>query len=123
MVGTNDLAGNSGANSFDQYQNNLRAMVDLAQANGIDVIIASILPADHFSWRPSVNPAQQIKRINHWLQELADEKGLIYIDYYSAMANGEGGMPQALAADGVHPTLEGYTIMRNTLERALTKTH
>lgn len=119
MVGTNDLAGNSGANSFDQYKNNIRAMADLAHANGIEMMIASVLPADRFSWRPELAPADEIIKINQWLQEFAVSKGLTYIDYYSPMVNEKGGLPVSLAEDGVHPTLVGYQQMHDIFRQVI----
>ena len=35
MIGTNDLAGNTGPNSPEMYKNHLLAMVDIARANGM----------------------------------------------------------------------------------------
>ncbi len=119
MAGTNDVAGNTGNSSIDQVQNNIKAMVDLALVNNIKVILASILPADHFFWSPTVKPVAQIRALNNWLQGYAKQRGLIYVDYYSAMVNEEGGLAAALARDGVHPTAEGYALMRPLAELAI----
>ena len=119
MAGTNDVAGNTGNSSIDQIQNNIKAMVDLALANNIKVILASILPADHFFWSPTVKPVAQILALNNWLQGYAKQRGLIYVDYYSAMVNEEGGLAATLARDGVHPTAEGYAVMRPLAELAI----
>jgi lysophospholipase L1-like esterase len=37
MAGTNDVAGNTGASSPSDFKNNIRAMVDLARTNHIQV--------------------------------------------------------------------------------------
>ena len=42
MAGTNDIAGNTGPTTPEAYKNAVRAMVALAEANGIVVILASI---------------------------------------------------------------------------------
>lgn len=119
MAGTNDVAGNTGPNSPEDYRNNIRAMVDLARANGIRVVIGSILPADRFLWSPTLRPAAQIVELNRWLKSFAAAKGLVYADYYAAMANPDGGLPRELSPDGVHPNLAGYEIMRPLAERAI----
>lgn len=38
------------------------SMVQLAQANGIRVILASIPPADHFEWKPGLAPRRASRR-------------------------------------------------------------
>jgi len=58
MAGTNDVAANTGPTSDDQFKNNITAMVDLAKANGIKVVLASIPPTKTFSWRPDLRPAR-----------------------------------------------------------------
>ena len=119
MAGTNDLAGNTGPNSPEDFKNNIRAMVDLAQANGIKVIVASILPVDRFTWRPDLHPAEQVRKLNAWLREFAAERGIVFADYYSAMATDSGGLKPELSNDGVHPTTRGYAVMRPIFEQAV----
>lgn len=78
MTGTNDAAGNTGPTTLQDYKNNIMAMVDLAGANGIKVVLASIPPADHFYWSPTDKPAETIIAMNAWLRSFAAEKGLVY---------------------------------------------
>ena len=44
LAGTNDIAGNTGPISIDQIVDNLTSMVELAHANGINVVLASVMP-------------------------------------------------------------------------------
>ena len=53
------------------------------------------------------------------LKEYAEANKIMYVDYHSAMADAEGGLPIELAKDGVHPTPEGYKIMEEILVKAL----
>lgn len=119
MIGTNDLAGNTGPNSPDMYQNHVAAMVDLAQANGIGVVLGSILPAAKFPWKPALTPAPQVKALNGWLRDLARAKGAVYADYHGALTNAEGGMNPDIAPDGIHPNAKGYAIMEPIARTAL----
>ena len=119
MAGTNNLAGNTGPNSAEDFKNDIRTMVDLAQAHGIEVVLATIPPADHFDWRPDLRPAQQIRELNAWLEMLAHERGLTFVDYYSAMTTPTGGMKPELSNDGVHPNTSGYAVMRPLVDSAL----
>lgn len=111
MVGTNDIAGNTGPSSPEMYTNHVAAMVDLAKANGIAVVIGSILPAAKFPWKPALSPAKQVVALNAWLKDYAKARGAIYADYHSALVNAEGGMNPELAPDGIHPNAKGYAVM------------
>ena len=44
---------------------------------------------------------------------------LVYVNYYDAMANTDGGMKANLASDGVHPTKAGYEIMAPLAEKGI----
>ncbi|MBA4161442.1 MAG: GDSL family lipase [Novosphingobium sp.] len=119
MIGTNDIAGNTGPTSPEAYKNAIRAMVTLAKANHIVVILGSIPPADRFSWAPQHRPAPTVAALNLWLKDYAAAEGLVYADYHSALAGPNGEFPPALAPDGVHPNEAGYAAMRPIAERAL----
>lgn len=119
MVGTNDLAGNTGPSSLTDYQNAIRSMVTMARANGIKVVLGSILPADRFDWKKDMRPAAQIVVLNDWLRAYAAEEGLIYADYYGAMVGPNGELRADIGPDGVHPNAEGYALMRPIADAAL----
>lgn len=121
LAGTNDIAGNTGPTSPEQYKNNVRAMVDLALANRVRVVLASIPPARAFPWHRDIDPAPHIRELNTWLKSYARERGLVYADYYSALAGADGGMKAGTSGDGVHPVGEGYQIMRAIAEAAIAK--
>jgi lysophospholipase L1-like esterase len=119
MVGTNDLAGGLGPVTDDDYQGHVSAMLDLADTQGIRVILGSILPAATIAWAPGLDPVAVIARWNAWLRDTARERGLGYADYFSALADEHGGLPAGLGNDGVHPNRLGYAAMRPILEAAL----
>ena len=56
MAGTNDVAGNLGLVSDDTIIANITAMLDIAKANKIQVVLASIPPARFMSWKPGPDP-------------------------------------------------------------------
>ena len=112
MAGTNDVAGNGGPTTERAFQDNIRAMVEIARTNGIRVVLASIPPAAKFIWRPEIKPAAQIVRLNAWLREFAARERLQFIDYHSVLATSEGAMKPTFAIDGVHPNRDGYAAMR-----------
>lgn len=121
LAGTNDLAGNTGPESSEEIENNLKSMSDLAHANGIRVVLCSILPAYDYPWRPGQRPAAKIVAINQWMKSYAAEKGDVYVDYYSAMADARGGLPAAWSKDGVHPNQAGFTLMAPLAEAGIEK--
>jgi lysophospholipase L1-like esterase len=122
LAGTNDVAGNTGPETPEMVEDNFRSMVDLAKANHIRVILASILPAADYPWKPGMEPAPKIAALNRWLASYAAEQGLTYVDYYTPMATAAGGMKPGLSLDGVHPNAAGYAIMEPLAEAAIEKT-
>jgi lysophospholipase L1-like esterase len=123
MAGTNDIAGNTGAATMRTLQGHIKSMAELARANGIKVILASIPPAIAFPWSPAMRPAPQITAFNAWLADYARRNGFTYVDYHAALATADGAMKPGLSTDGVHPTPAGYAIMhpiaRSAIDKAL----
>jgi lysophospholipase L1-like esterase len=112
MAGTNDIAGNTGPTTEQNFKNNIMAMVELAHAHHIDVLLASIPPASGFLWKPALKPASTIVKLNQWLRSFAASSGSRYVDYYSLLADSQGGFLAQLSNDGVHPNRDGYAAMR-----------
>ena len=120
LAGTNDIAENSGKIDIEKTFENIVSMCDLAKANGIKPIICSVIPAASFYWHPHVTgAAEKIVQFNTMLEEYAKANKIKYVDYHSAMKDERGGLPQNLANDGVHPTREGYDIMKSLLLKVL----
>jgi lysophospholipase L1-like esterase len=119
MAGTNDIAGNTGPMTPEETEANLMSMTELAQANGIKVILASIPPSAGFPWRPGLEVTDKIEKLNGWIKTYAESHGAVYADYWSALQDGKGGMKPGMASDGVHPTEQGYDVMLPVLEAAV----
>lgn len=113
LAGTNDIAKNNGDITLENTLGNIISMCELAKVNNIIPVICSVLPADRFYWRPGVEPALDIIRLNQMLKEYADSEAIQYIDYYSVLADENGALPQKYASDGVHPNPDCYEIMEN----------
>lgn len=119
LAGTNDIAGNGGPTSPQDFRNNIQSMVELARANGIRVILGAIPPADQFTWRPGMKPAPVISAQNDWLRQYAGRNGLGFIDYHAALVGPRQELRAELGNDGVHPNRAGYLVMRKLAEDAL----
>jgi lysophospholipase L1-like esterase len=122
LAGTNDIAGNTGPMTPEMTEDNFKSMADLARANGIRVIIASILPTRDFPWHKGLEPAPKVRLLNDWLKGYCVNHSITYLDYYSAMAADDGGMKPGISKDGVHPNAAGYGIMAPLAQAAIDKT-
>ena len=119
LAGTNDIAGNTGPSTLEMIEDNLSSMAEIATANGIRVVLCSVLPVFVYPWKPGIEPAPKIVALNVWIKSYASSHNAAYADFHSAMADNRMGLPKELAADGVHPTAAGYAIMAPIVERAI----
>ncbi len=121
LAGTNDIAGNTGPATLEMIEDNIISMTQLAKANGIKVILCSVLPAFDYPWKPGLEPADKIIALNKMIKDYAAKSGSIYLDYYSALVDERKGMKAEYSKDGVHPNREGYKIMEPLAEKAIAK--
>lgn len=120
LAGTNDIAGNNGPIENEHIAENIVSMAELALAAGIRPILCSVLPAAKYPWRPEIESVpEKIADLNARLQQYAAERGLTWVDYYSAMDAGDGSMRSEYTKDGVHPTPEGYAVMESVIRPVL----
>ena len=119
LAGTNDIAGNTGPSTLEMIEDNLASMAELATANGIRVVLASVLPVFDYPWKRGLEPAPKIIGLNAWIRSYVATRHVVYLDYHSAMADERQGLSPAMAGDGVHPTEAGYRLMAPLLERAV----
>jgi lysophospholipase L1-like esterase len=119
LAGTNDIAGNTGPSTLEMIEDNLASMTEIAKANGIRVVLSSVLPVYDYPWKPGLQPAPKIIALNDWMKRYAASVGAVYLDYHSAMKDARDGLPPELATDGVHPTEAGYRIMARLADQAI----
>lgn len=122
LAGTNDIAGNTGPSTLKMIMDNLKAMAEIAEANDIEVILCSVLPVKHYSWRPEVEATQQVVDLNKMIKEYCKEEKITYLDYFSAMATPENFMIPEYTTDEVHVTPKGYDLMEQMVQEAIKKT-
>lgn len=119
LAGANDLAGATGPITQAMTAENVMSIVELAKANGIRVVLASLTPVcDCFTKQTARRPQGKIIGINGWLNDYAARSGSVYLDYYSALADGRD-MKRELTSDGVLPNDAGYAVMAPLAERAI----
>ncbi len=127
LAGTNDIGGITGVETLEMIENNLTSMVELAHANGINVVFSSVLPVSDYNKnkageliiRTVQRPPAQITELNNWMKRFAAEHDLVYLDYFPAMADEKGFLKADLARDGLHPNEKGYAIMKSLAENAI----
>jgi lysophospholipase L1-like esterase len=119
LAGTNDIAGNTGPSTLKMIQDNFLCMTEIAMANRVQLVFASIPPAGDFPWRPGLETVAPIAAMNAWLREHATRAHATYADYFAVMSDGKGGMRDGLSSDHVHPTEAGYAAMGPVAEAAL----
>ena len=111
LAGLNDVAGLHGSHTEEMIVDNLTSMTELAKANGIRVILASVTPSRR-QWQ------ERISELNSLISEYCARSGAIYLDYYSAMASGNT-WKMNLTNDGVLPNDAGYSVMAPLAEKAI----
>ncbi len=121
LAGINDIAGNTGPSTVEMIEDNLKSMAQLARANGIKVVMCSVLPAYSFPWRPGIDPIAKIIDLNKWIKQFAQKNNFVYVDYYDAMVDERKGLPDKYSEDGVHPNPAGYKIMEPLVEKGIAK--
>jgi lysophospholipase L1-like esterase len=127
LAGTNDIAGNTGPMTLGQIEGNLASMADLAKANKVRVVLASVLPVSNYGHDLKGNPLdmrinrppEKILELNAWIRKYVAENGHTYLDYFSAMVDAQGMLQKDLSEDGLHPNAKGYAIMSPLAEQAI----
>ena len=117
--GSNDIAGAAGPATKATIMDNIMSMADLAKANSIRVVLASITPVCNcFTDQTSLRSQVKIADVNDALKEFAQVSGATYLDLYAALAEGRN-FKQTLTADGLLPNPAGYNAMAPLVERAI----
>lgn len=119
LAGTNDIAKNNGDITHENILGNIMSMCELAKVHGIIPVLCSVLPADRYSWREGMAPAQDIVALNKMIKAYAEAENIMYIDFHSVMRNENDGLPEEYAPDGVHPSMAGFKIMEEIVLKAL----
>lgn len=118
-AGTNDIASVMGPSTELTMSDHFQSMIELARLHGIRVIIASVTPVcDCTKKQTQRRSPVKILSLNRYLAELARNNGFVYLDYYSALAEGRL-MRKDLTSDGFLPNAAGYARMAALAEQAI----
>src|SRR5882762_7399711 len=127
LAGTNDLAGNTGPITLEETEGNLASMAELARANGIRVVLSSVLPVSNYGHDRDGNPLdmrakrppEKILELNAWIKKYAAVNDHSCLNYFSAMVDEHGLLKKELSEDGLHPITAGYAVMAPLAEKAI----
>jgi lysophospholipase L1-like esterase len=129
LAGTNDISAYPGPYVLENTESNLATMVDLAHANGINVVLATVMPISDYNKnaagtqiiRTVQRPPVQINELNAWIKKLCAERNLVYLDYFTAMADDKGFLKADIANDGLHPNAKGYELIKPLAAEAINR--
>jgi lysophospholipase L1-like esterase len=123
LAGTNDIAGNTGPSTLEMIEDNLAAMTELAQANGIKVILAAVMPTcDYIRNQSDRRPNAKIIELNNWIKSYAAKHHAAYLDYFTPMLDDKGALKKELTDDGLHPNDAGYELILPVAQKAIDAT-
>lgn len=124
--GVNDLAENSGYYiPMEDVFNNLRMIAYWAEMAGMKVVMPSTVPANYIWWQDEAWNAehshigQTVVELNKKIKALTEQRGYIYCDYWSSMADEQNGLKVEYSwteSDRVHPNGEGYAVMESLVK-------
>ena len=121
LGGTNDIAGNTGPETQEEIEGYLESMTELAQSNGIRVVLSSLTPVcDCQNIQQTVRRSPHtIIAVNAWMKAYAKRQDAEYLDYYSATIDENQMFRKDLTYDGLHPNAAGYAVMAPLAEKAI----
>jgi lysophospholipase L1-like esterase len=124
MGGTNDLAQNPNYSpTLEGILKNITDMAELAAGNDIKVLLCSVTPVDYYFWKPDINPTAQIVGLNAIIKAYADEHGMTYVDYHSALKDEKNILrPEYMVSptDPCHLSSAAYDVMEPIVNKAIT---
>jgi lysophospholipase L1-like esterase len=96
------------------------AMADMARANNIRTVMASVMPVcDYHRPQTQSRPPERILALNKWIRDYASRTSAVYLDYFSAMVDDKGFFKAELTGDGLHPNAAGYAVMGPLAAKAI----
>lgn len=123
LGGTNDLTGMLQAETPASIVANIAAMADIARANGIRVVLGSVLPVSNYppdhDYLLRERPLASLRAINAGLRDLARAHGYVVADYATPLTDARGMLRAGCSDDGLHPNAAGYALMRPVAAAAI----
>ena len=121
LAGTNDIAGNTGPETQEMVEDNIRAICEMAASHNIKIILCLLTPVSNYTKlkQAASHPPEDITNLNHWLESYARDVHAELADYYSALVDDKGMLKEGYSDDGLHPNARGYALMAPIVEAAI----
>jgi lysophospholipase L1-like esterase len=121
LAGTNDIAGNTGPETLEMVEDNIRAICELAGSHNIKIILCLLTPVSDYTKDKQTGrrPPADIISLNHWLESYAPDVHAQVADYYAALVDDKGMLREGYSEDGLHPNARGYALMVPVAEAAI----
>jgi len=120
LAGTNDIARNTGPETQEMVEDNIRAICELAASNNIKIILCLLTPVSDYAKRQTdERPPADIISLNHWIDSYAPDVHAQIADYYTALVDDKGMLREGYSADGLHPNAQGYALLAPVAEAAI----
>ena len=119
LIGTNDLAAGTPA---AEVVANVRKIVERFQSESprTKLYVQSVFPVNDSFKKYAAKHGRHdadIVAVNKGLQALCAEKGIVYIDLWTLLADKNGKLRADLTNDGLHLTGEGYVVWRDAIKQ------
>jgi len=121
LAGTNDIARNTGPETQEMVEDNIRAMCELAESHHIKIILCLLTPVSDYTKGKQTErrPPADIVNLNHWLESYAPDVHAQVADYYTALVDDKGMLREGFSDDGLHPNARGYELLAPVAEAAI----
>lgn len=121
LAGTNDIARNTGPETLQMIEDNIRAMCELAVAHNIKIVLCLLTPISNYAKtkQSERRPPSDIISLNHWIESYARDVHAQVADYYSAIVDDQGMLRDGYSEDGLHPNAKGYELLAPVAEAAI----
>ena len=123
LAGTNDIAGNTGPETQEMVEDNIRAICELAASNKIKIILCLLTPVSDYARKQTDHrPPADIVSLNHWIESYAPDIHAQIADYHTALVDDKGMLREGYSDDGLHPNAKGYELLAPVAEAAIEAT-
>jgi lysophospholipase L1-like esterase len=121
LAGTNDI-GRTLPDDVDgkaaEVARGIAAVLDVMRQKvpAATIVVTGIFPRnDNIAVMPTID------KVNRRLSQLADGKGVRYLNVNDRLADSAGRLHAGMAGDGLHPTTKGYQVWADALKPVLTE--
>jgi hypothetical protein len=113
-----------GGTPLGEYESNMADMVNRIRNSGAVPILCTTIPVDVGHGDCTQAQLNDIRTFNDWVRGFCSSQGIVLMDYYTQIADGQGQLPTSYHdGDGLHPNSSGYDVLSPlvipTLESAL----